>query len=613
MVILMPRVSGDGAKLTELLEARGIPVFFDGGADFYEREEVAVFLQLLTLIVNPAADLPLLTVLKNAPFFFSEEELAQVRQVKDGKDVPFREAFLACVREDTELGNRCREAEEKIRAWRRLESVSRMSHFVRFLVSDSHQYAAAGVSSAGHTAQRNLQMLCRKAEEAERGGVWSLRRFLSYVSEEAGGGDARAATPLAEGDNVVRIMTMHKSKGLQFPVVFCAGLDRPVDRVRGKSVLIDAELGICLKYKRPEYRIARNTAAYTIFSWKKEVEERAERIRLLYVAMTRAQERMFLVGAGEDKTLRNAPAGIHRVLGAEDYLDWIVPALRDSEKLSTSNAQASTCWNISVRDINQQETVENPAGNPHYGEWLDSLLCSKPVDGLWKDFEAEPYTSRMQKRSVTALLRQADRDLGEEEEEETPEGKRIPERFTEALKRTDPGVLPAFMSPPPERKGAWRGTVIHRFLSLADLDAVRQAEGDLLETLRAMREKMLEDRVFTKEEGAVIRAEDAAAWLQSPLGQRMLASPEVRREWGFNLYREERNLLVQGVVDCAFAEDGGWVIVDYKTDRAEDEEAFTAVYRPQLKWYAEAVSELTGRPVKEMWLYSITRRKAYRL
>ena len=612
MVILMPRVSGDGRKLADRLEEQGIPVFFDGGTDFYEREEVAVFLQLLALIANPAADAPLLTALKNAPFFFTDEELAEVRLENPGKDVPFREAFRACLEKQGDLGGRCREADEKIRGWRKLADVSRMSYFIRYLCSDSHQYAMAGASPAGHTAQRNLDILCRKAEEAEKSGVWSLRRFLSYVSEEAGGGDTQSATPIAEGDDVVRIMTIHKSKGLQFPVVFCAGLDRPVEHRQGRSVLTDAELGICLRYKRPEYRISRNTAAYTIFSWKKETEERAERIRLLYVAMTRAQKRMYLVGVGEDRTLWHAPAGIHRVLGAADYMDWIVPALQDASNLSTGYAQARTCWNISVRSSNQQKTVDKQDHNPHFGEWLDSLLSAPPVNGMWKDEDAGPYTSRMRKRSVTSLLQQAEREIGEEEEE-TPESKRIPERFSEALRRTDPGVLPAFMAPPPEKKGAWRGTVIHRFLSLADLDAVREAGGEILDVLRRMKEKMLEDGVFTPEEGEVIRPEDAAAYLQSALGARMLASPDVRREWGFNLYRRDRNLLVQGVVDCAFTEDGAWVIVDYKTDRAEDEEAFTGVYRPQLKWYAEAVGELTGMPVKETWLYSIARGKAYKV
>jgi len=233
------------------------------------------------------------------------------------------------------------------------------------------------------------------------------------------------------------------------------------------------------------------------------------------------------------------------------------------------------------------------------------------VDGLWKEGETGPYTSRMQKRSVTSLLRQAEKEIGEEEEEETPEEKRIPRRFTDALRRTDPGVLPAFMAPPPERQGAWRGTVIHRFLSLADLDRLRKAEGNLVSEIGAMKADQLAAGVFTEEEAAVIPPEAAAAWFGCPLGQRMLCSPEVRREWGFNFYKPERNLLVQGVIDCAFREGDGWILVDYKTDRVEDVEAFIDVYSPQLRWYAEALRELTGKPVKEAWLYSVSRGEAF--
>ncbi len=613
MVILMPRVSGIGQKLADLLEERGIPVFFDGGGDFLEREEVSSFLALLKCVDNPFLDGPLLTVLKNAPFFFREEELAQVRLRDAGKDVPFRSAFRACLEDKGELGDRCREADAKLREWRRLASVMQMSTFIRYICSDSHLYAMAGVASAGKTAQRNLQILCLRAEEAEKGGVYSLRRFLSYVTEQAGG-DQSSATPLAEGDDVVRIMTMHKSKGLQFPVVFCMGLEGSMSRRNEGGVMLDEKLGICLKYKRPEYRLSRQTPAALIFSWKKEQEERAERIRLLYVAMTRAQERMYLAGVTEEEPLWQLPAGPHRVLSASDYMDWILPALMDASKVSTGCAQPSKHWEIRVLDNNQQETVENRPVYPQLEEWLDSLLSAPPVEGLWKEAEAEEYTSRMQKRSVTSLLRRAEREIGadEAEMEETPEEKRIPRRFSEALERNDPGQLPSFMAPPPEKQGAWRGTVIHRFLSLADLEQLRGAEGGLLPALRQMKEEMLSVGVFTEEEGAVIRPEDAAAWFGSPLGRRLLASPLVRREWGFNFYRPDRNLLVQGVIDCAFREGDGWILVDYKTDRVEDPEAFAAVYSPQLKWYAEALRELSGLPVQEAWLYSLSRGEAFR-
>ena len=613
MVILMPKVSGIGQKLADLLEERGIPVFFDGGGDFLEREEVGSFLALLKCIDNPFLDGPLLTVLKNAPFFFSEEELAQVRLRDPGKEVPFRDAFRACLEEEGELGVRCREAAGKLREWRRLASVMQMSTFIRYVCSDSHLYAMAGVSAAGKTARRNLQVLCLRAEEAEKSGVYSLRRFLSYVTEQAGG-DQSSATPLAEEDDVMRIMTMHKSKGLQFPVVFCMGLEGNMSRRNEGGVMLDEKLGICLKYKRPEYRISRQTPAALIFSWKKEQEERAEKIRLLYVAMTRAQQRMYLAGVAEEDSLWQMPPGTHRVLSAADYMDWILPPLMDASKESTGCTQASNHWKIRVFDNNQQGNVENRPVYPQLEEWLDSLVSAPPVDEMWKGEKTENYISRMQKRSVTSLLRQADRIAGvdEADTEETPEEKRIPLRFSEALQRNDPGQLPAFMAPPPEKQGAWRGTVIHRFLSIADLDKLREAGGNLLPVLQHMKEEMLTAGVFTEEEGAVIRPEDAAAWFGSPLGRRLLASPQLRREWGFNYFLPDRNLLVQGVIDCAFREGDGWILVDYKTDRVEDTDAFVALYRPQLKWYAEALRELSGLPVKEAWLYSLFRSEAFR-
>ena len=610
MVILLPRVSREGPELARLLEERGIPVFFDGGVDFYEREEIAAFLALLTFIVHPARDEALLTVLKSAPFFFSEEELAQIRLRNPGKDVPFRRAFEECLGDPGDLGERCREVRDRVVEWRRMATVESMSTFVRYLCSDSLHYAMAGSGPAGRTAQKNLSVFCRRAEDAEKAGVFTLHRFLAYVSEQAGGGDQRAAATLAEGDDVVRILTMHKSKGLQFPVVFCLGLDGSLAHRVEAGLMTDADLGICLKYKRPEVRLSRDTAATAVFTWKKEKEQRAERIRLLYVAMTRAQQRMYLVGVGEEDTLWQTPPGEHRVLSARCYLDWIVPALLDAEKLSTGFPQGETPWKLNIFDAKPQKTVEKSGRRPQIAAWLDSLLSAAPVEDMWKDYPPKPMLSKLQKRSVTGLLQQADRDLGEEEEE-TAEDKRIPDRFSTALARTSVGEYPAFMKPPPEKQAAWRGTLIHRFLSLIDLDAVRAAGGDPVPALAKMKEDMIARNIFTAEEGAVIRPEDAAAWLLSPLGQRMLASWEVRREWSFNLRKPERDLLVQGIIDCVFREQEGWILVDYKTDRVEDEQVFVEIYRPQLLWYAEAVRRLSGRPVKEAWLYAIGKRQAY--
>ena len=613
MVILMQKVSSDAPKLVEALTARNIPVFFDGGADFYTLDEVQSFLRLLDVIQNPYQDVPLISSLRNPPFMFTEQELAEIRLCASGRNYAFWRAFDLCAFADTPVGKRCAEAKQKLDEWRELSKVTPLGTFLFRLAGDSQHYAMAGASPVGRTAQKNLRLLCMQADAVQDAGIYTIRDFLLYAADQASGGDTRAAAPLAEKDNVIRIMTMHKSKGLQFPVVFCLGLDKTMKGRQEAAVLTDAELGIALRYKDPDHRISRKTAADEIFGWKKEREERAERIRLLYVAMTRAQERMFLAGITGDRGHWQLPAGEHRVQSAQDFLDWIVPALRDAEKLSTGCAHRSNHWKIRTLEINQQESVENAPVIHSLENWLNSLLSRPPVDGLWKDsYEEEENPERMIKRSVTAIIRGTEQEAsGPEDEEETPEDKRIPERFSRALRKYDMSRLPPFMTVPQEKKGAWRGTVMHRFLSLADLERIRAAGDGLEKEIIRMKDEMRSSGVFRDEEADVIDTADIAGFFSSDIGQRMLASPEIHREWSFNLLREEERMLVQGVIDCAFLEDGGWVLLDYKTDRVEDPEAFVGTYRPQLAWYADALEELTGRKVYEKCLYALSTGQIY--
>ena len=614
MVILMQKVSSDAPKLVESLAARNVPVFFDGGADFYTLDEVQSFLRLLELMQNPYQDLPLISSLRNPPFMFTEQEMAEIRLCASGK-IPFWQAFDMCAAQDTEIGKRCAGAKQKLDEWRELSKTMPLGTFLFHLAGDSMHYAMAGASPAGHTAQKNIRLLCMQADAVQDAGIYTIRDFLSFAADQASGGDTRAAAPLAENDNVIRIMTMHKSKGLQFPVVFCLGLDKGMKGRQEASVQVDAELGIALRYKEPKQRISRKTAADEIFAWKKEREERAERIRLLYVAMTRAQERMFLAGITEDRLNWQLPPGEHRVQSARDFLDWIVPALRDAEKLSTGCAHHSTHWKIRTLGINQQKNVENAPVIHNLENWLNSLLSQTPVDGLWKEsFEEEENPDRMIKRSVTAIIRKAEQEaFGPEDQEETPEEKRIPERFSRALRKYDMSRLPPFMTVPPEKQGAWRGTVTHRFLSLVDLARVRGAGTGLEQEIIRMRDEMKSSGILRDEEAEVIDAADVAGFFSSDIGRRMLASPEIHREWGFNLFREEENLLIQGVIDCAFVENGNWILLDYKTDRIEDPEVFCESYRPQLAWYAVALETLTGRKVHEKCLYALSTGQVFQL
>ena len=588
IVILMPEVRTDGPILTELLRDRGIPVFFDGKGDFFQRPEIEILRKQLILTADPHQDLALIAVLLNPPFCFTEEEMSRIRIGGGAGNPPFRDAFRTARERQDELGQKCREAWETLEKWRYRAARMNLNDFLWYLAEDSGLYALSGVSDQGEAARKNIRNLCLQADSARKRGICTLREFLALLSDQESSGEMQAASALGEADDVVRIMTIHKSKGLQFPVVFCLGLDREFGSRPGSAVRLDEELGICLPYKDSSRRVSRRTAADSVFDWKKDRDGKAEKICLLYVAVTRAKERLYLIGTEQDRPLWHMPAGEYRVLAASDYLDWILPPLLDDGKKSTNSTQAEKPWEIRLLDSNQQKTVETGKVIHSLRPWVESLLSAEPVDELWKDDSEEAAVrdeeKKIRKYSVTTLLQNARNRLFTEETEQTAEEKRMQDYIRRALIRYQADCRPRLVTRKEEAGGALRGTAVHRFLSLVDLDAVRETGEAVPERLEAILDSLTRQKVFTPEEASWIRMEKVCRFYSSPVGRRMLASPEVHREWEFNLYLRDRAMILQGMIDCAFREEGGWILLDYKTDRIADEAAFTEEYRPQLAW-----------------------------
>ena len=219
------------------------------------------------------------------------------------------------------------------------------------------------------------------------------------------------------------------------------------------------------------------------------------------------------------------------------------------------------------------------------------------------------------KTSVSSLVRQM------HEEQSAPDA---PDEETAEDKRQPAGIVPLRMEElPPLPKflqtetitGAHRGTVIHKALSLVDLDALRQSDkAEWSALLQRQRQSWLDQQLFTPEEAALLRVDDLAAFYRSDIGSRVLASTEVHREWSFNFrLSHDRQTLVQGVIDCAFREGDAWILLDYKTDRITDATVFVAQYAPQLHLYAQALQEITLLPVQALWLYSIQKQKSYKV
>ena len=617
MVILMPKVSHVGSQLASLIAARGVPVFFDGDQDFYERNEICVFRHLLEVIDHPYQDVPLIAALRASPFFFTDNELAEIRLERKGKGMTYAQAFAACCALKTELGQRCATAKAKMDEWRFLSESLPLQQFLWQVVRESGQYALAGAAPDGELCQANLRILCNQASTLKNSGIMTLHDFLICLKDTQAGGDQKSAKQLSEKDDLIRIMTMHKSKGLQFPIVFCCGIDPTRKQNRNENLIrCHSRLGVCLNYRDAAKHVNRKTFAGDVFEWQTDRDEKAEKIRLLYVAMTRARERMFMITCKTEDLLWMAPESDARILMASGPVDWVMQALmpKENNNVSTCFTQSSKPWKIRRFDASSQKLVEKEKFFHNLEPWLKSVLSTGNVEQMWKETENKNVIRRNAKTSVTSLVRgfhvyqtdplDPDEDMTE---------KRSPVLPEETIRLSDIPEYPAFMQQSVSMTGAHRGTVIHHFLSLADLSLLRSAK-DLNKAIVAEKQRMMDMNLFSPEESSVILESQVASFFESEIGRRMLASTEVHREWNFNLLVPEYNdMILQGIADCVFREEDGWILLDYKTDSDATEAEMRRKYTEQLDWYARAIKSLTGLPVIEKWIWALSAGQAIQI
>ena len=615
MVILLSAASTTAPKLVELLTRAGIPVFYDGAAAFFDLPEVKSMKALLAVIDNPLQDIPLLAALKMPPFSLNDNDLAVIRMAKSGRNVPFYDAFDEICMQEGELANRCRNIRRQIEDWRFEAETMRLSDFIWLVMQSGGFYAAVGAMPKGELRQANLRMLYQRAQTFEQDGGESLSEFLRLTDEQSAGDDKMSAKMLGENENLLRIMTMHKSKGLEFPVVFLMQMSGGLHKSYRGELLMHTKLGLAMPYVNRELRIKRKTIADAAFKIQRELDEKAERARLLYVAMTRARERLIMVGCCKEsqRDVWNLPESDYAVWNARSMTDWVMQSVStEISDLSTENTQAETPWKIRAWSNLTGVSVDKVVDKAEVGSYLNRVL-NMPAEGDFTPWEAKPTTVPMPiKTSVSAIAKKAATGdplpLSDAEEDENT--KRQEEEIVSPLRLSELPSRPAFLEEK-QLTGAERGTLMHRALSLIPLDKMRSAD-NLYDAVKAAVHDMADREIFTYQEVMLIYLKGLADFFAGNLGQRMLRSPRVQREWAFNLVMNERGTILQGVIDCAFLEDGEWVLVDYKTDRIVDEEAFILRYREQIEWYARALEQITGLKVKEKCLYSINLGKVFR-
>ena len=603
MAILLPKAKGVGPDLAAALKECGIPAYADSDENYFDLPEVQRMMALLHVLNNPRDDVAFLTVLKLPLFHFTDAELAETRLQSVKKGASFYTCFLKQAKEESALGKKALKALERLELWRFRVAHVPLCQMVWEVMKESGLYLYAGTQAGGNVRQGNLRLLCEHAANYEAVGHGGLDGFLRLGITSGDEGDSKTAKALSPKDDLVRIMTIHKSKGLEFPVVYMMGLGDALHRPERRKLRPHKTLGIGIPYVAPELSITRKTLAQTAITLQGILDDKAERARLLYVGMTRAVEKLVMLGASSKIPADEwALEGAYGVFAAKSYLDWlcivnnVYKEIYEQVKngLSTSFQQSDTPYDIKVLEAFEQQAVENDnslstglstlihSGKPE----MDTAVTRRLNRAFFKNTDLMPL-----KTSVSAISKKATWSA----QEETVETKGMEADAVPPLTMSDLPGMPAFMKEK-ALSAADRGSAVHMALSQLTF------KGDIAEEVAAMARKGL----LTEAQ----RRETPLEWLEnfmrSALCQRMLKARRVKREWAFTyrLYPDKKTL-VQGVMDLCFLEEDGWVLCDYKTDRTCDAETLRERYEKQVAIYRKALEALSGIPVKEAWLFAL--------
>ena len=697
IVILLRSLSGWADSLVEVLNGNGIPAHTVSSTGYFSTVEVQTVLSMLRLLDNPRQDIPMAAVLRSPMAGLTDEELAVLR-LEDGS-VPFHEAVLELAEglyeedgqkeiSDSEADSEAdqkqgrnadgkKEDDIETTAHRKLLKFYKKYRQLRQLVPDTpiHElieiilretgyghYVAAMPAGSRRTA--NLNMLLEKAAAYEKTSYKGLFHFVRYIDElQKYDVDFGEADMVGENEDVVRIMSIHKSKGLEFPIVIVSGMGKNFNKqdTRSKMVL-HPELGIGLDYMDGKKRIKSPTIAKKAIAKQIELENLGEELRVLYVALTRAKEKLILTGTLKDAAEKvefyrqqaNLSKAADRPLsyltreGASGYLDWILPAvLSYGDKYPVRIVGAAELVLDEVE--NQLEQNEDLTERIEEIEAADTQLVGQLKQRFSQRYPYQTDILRKNKYSVSELKHRAMREKFEAEQEET-----IPAFLEEPVTPTIPLFIQRQEKITPDQnvsgqgvqvnRGALRGTAVHRVMECYDftseksvqeqMDAMEKEEKITADMRTLVKERIVADFVssetgkrmalaqrmgalyrekpfvmgFTEEElenyGFGAGAQMIENEVQTENAQQEIVLENVSRE---NHMHEEDLTLIQGIIDVFWIEDDGITVLDYKTDRVDTAQELIDRYATQLKLYADALERVFATrklKVKEILIYS---------
>ena len=625
IVILLRTTSGWDETFKKILEENAIPVFVTSKTGYFAATEVQTVLNFLRVLNNPLQEIPLFGVLKSVLFGFGDAQLATLRALDEtGKRCLYDCVKLAAGEGESGegsvgygSGSNGADASLREKCCSFLSFLNRYREYAvylpihklmeQFLEETGYLYTVSALPG-GVQRRINVEMLLTRAESFEKTSYSGLFHFIRYMEQlekydidygETGASDENA--------DVVRIMSIHKSKGLEFPVCFVSGLSKRFNRQDSVApVLMDMDLGLAIDWVDPTARIRHTTLKKNVLARKLNADSMGEELRVLYVALTRAEEKLILTGTCKEDKLpqEDATQGAYgysalRLQEASSYYDLVLPAWQSvgrrlqictqEELLQAELVRASLGYN------SRQKLFEEAGKEP---EAAELALCER----LQKPYAHENLAGLFVKTTVSELKKEGMQEEAAEGLELFPEEEVVP-------------YLPQFVREQEETvSGTTRGSAYHRLLEIFPFE---RQETWTAEKIRTVIEEYKADRRLSEEYAAAINVYKIRAFLQTPLAARMAKaarSNRLHREQPFVLglsanrlntdFPEDETVLIQGIIDVYLEEEDGIVLADYKTDLVKDPKELILRYRVQLDYYEEALVRLTGKCVKEKLIYS---------
>ena len=555
------------------LNKEGIDCFAESGG-YFDRSEVRMVLSLIKVIQNPYRDIPLLGVLRSPIGNFSDDELVKIRAAHDGL---IYDALCVYAKKDEKI----KAFLERLAKWRDYAKYMTCDRLLWVLYEETGIYAFVGALYGGEEARANLRLLFERAKEYESSGYKGLFHFIRYMERlEKREEDLSGAKLVGEGHDVVRIMTIHKSKGLEFPVVFLAGCGKKFN-IKENVISMHKKWGIGLEEINPDKGYRVDTIAKQTISAANIAESISEEERKLYVAMTRAKEKLIVTGVVNTKNkpldkyseewdsmlpTRESKMDAEKVLSVRTFLDWIAPIARFDENWIYKEIP----YSMYLRSSDEENTEKVFDDRIEISEFTYDKNELRFVPG---------------KVSVTELKSGS-----------------FFENDTELM------PVPDFMNPKKEKSGADRGNALH--IVMQNLIPVKDMTEEYIHNEKL---RMVKDEIMTTEQAELADNKKILAFYETELGKRIIENKNVMRETpfetdvplslfdGFSAYDEK--ILLQGIIDCWFEEDGNIILIDYKSDYYNSPEELMKKYHSQLEWYQYALEKITGKKVSEKYIY----------